>query len=331
MALLVIALKECAELSVLWTAVNVNAVREAAHRIDQLLTDASDEIKQSYVRFLFQKEEPSCSIDVAFSECRRTIVHCLRQQVVLMTEAGFLVEQGFAYTNMNIQADISLKDEAQQGGTPEHAFQLAFLHPDGIAVNVGDPSQTKLAVDSRNLAMKKLVLEIEQRDPCIRCRSLNWVPTNEWCLETCRFLCLEFEQDDGSGIAPLGAILDFLVNGSSIDLATSDDMAALRIAAPPQLTVAKSYRLPPFPYQALVAVGYPHLVSYQDNHDGRSCSISLGELADSSHNCREHLIPDCPQIVWIQPWGWSLYSSVDGHFRSVLAILVHICIQHKTM
>jgi hypothetical protein len=331
MALIVIALKECADLTVLWTAVNVNAVREAAHQIDQLLTDASDEIKQSYVRFLSQKEEPSCSIDVAFSERRRSIGHGLRQQVVLMTEDGFLVEQGFAYTNMNIQADISLKDESQQGGTPAHAFQLASLHPDGIAVNVGDPSQTKLAVDSRNLAMKKLVLEIEQRDPCIRCRSLNWVPTNEWCLETCRFLCLEFEQDDGSGIAPLGAILDFLVNGSSIDLATSDDMAALRIAAPPQLTVAKSYRLPPFPYQALVAVGYPHLVSYQDNHNGRSCSISLGELADSSHNCREHLIPDCPQIVWIQPWGWSLYSSVDGHFRSVLAILVHICIQHKTM
>lgn len=66
MALIVIALKECADMTVLWTAVNVNAVREAAHRIDQLLTDASDEIKQSYVRFLSQKEEPSCSIDVSF-------------------------------------------------------------------------------------------------------------------------------------------------------------------------------------------------------------------------------------------------------------------------
>jgi hypothetical protein len=200
MALIVIALKECADLTVLWTAVNVNAVREAAHQIDQLLTDASDEIKQSYVRFLSQKEGPSCSIDVAFSERRRTIGHGLRQQVVLMTEDGFLVEHSFAYTNMNIQADISLKDESQQGGTPAHAFQLASLHLDGIAVNVGDPSQTKLAVDSRNLAMK-LVLEIEQPDPCIRCRSLNWVPTNEWCVERCLFLCLEFEQDDGSGIA----------------------------------------------------------------------------------------------------------------------------------
>jgi hypothetical protein len=198
MALLVVALKECADLAVLWTAVNVNAVREAAHRIDQLLTDASDEIKQSYVRFLSQKEEPSCSIDVAFSERRRKIGHGLRQQVVLMTEDGFLVEQGFAYTNMNIQGDISLKDESRQGGTPAHAFQLASLHPDGIAVNVGDPSQTKLAVDSRNLAMKKLVLEIEQRDPGIRCRSLNWVPANEWSVETCLFLCLEVEQDDGS-------------------------------------------------------------------------------------------------------------------------------------
>jgi hypothetical protein len=125
--------------------------------------------------------------------------------------------------------------------------------------------------------------------------------------------------------------LDFVVNKSSIDPPTSSDMSALRIAAPPQLTVAKSYRLPPFPYQALVAVGYPHLVSYQENHDGRGCSISLGELTGSSHNCREHLLPDCPQIVWIQPWGWSLYASVESHFRSVLAILVHICIQRKSM
>ena len=93
------------------------------------LTDASDEIKQSYVRFLSLKEEPSCSIDVPFSERRRVIGPCLRQQVVLMTESGFLVEQGFAFTTMNIQADISLKDEAQQGGTPAHAFQLAFFAP----------------------------------------------------------------------------------------------------------------------------------------------------------------------------------------------------------
>ena len=331
MALIVIALKECADMTVLWTAVNVNAVREAAHRIDQLLTDASDEIKQSYVRFLSQKEEPSCSIDVSFSERRRMIGHVLRQRVILMTEDGFLVEHSFAYTKMNIQADISLKDESQQGGTPAHAFQLASLHPDGIAVNVGDPSQTKLAVDSRNLAMKKLVLEIESRDPCIRCQTLNWVPTNEWCRETCRFLSLECDQDDGTGIAQLGAILEFVVNESFIDPPTSADMSALRIAAPPQLTVAKSYRMPPFPYQALVAVGYPHLVSYQENDDGRSCSISLGELTGSAHNCREHLIPDCPQIVWIQPWGWSLYASVESHFRSVLAILVHMCIQRKSL
>ena len=78
MALIVIALKECADMTVLWTAVNVNAVREAAHRIDQLLTDASDEIKQSYVRFLSQKEEPSCNIDVSFSKRRRMIGHVLR-------------------------------------------------------------------------------------------------------------------------------------------------------------------------------------------------------------------------------------------------------------
>lgn len=179
MALLVIALKECADMTVLWTAVNVNAVREAALRIDHLLKDADDGTKKYYVRFLSSHEEPRFSVDVAFSQRRQTIGSVLQQKVVLMTEEGFLMEHTFAYTQMHILADISLKDEAQQGGTPAHAFQLAFLHPNGIAVNVGDPSQTKLAVDSRNVAMKKLVRQIEERDPGIRCRSLNWVPAND--------------------------------------------------------------------------------------------------------------------------------------------------------
>jgi hypothetical protein len=46
-----------------------------------------------------------------------------------MTEDGSLVEQGFSVNSMNIQADISLKDDSQQ---------------DGIAIVVGHPSQTKL-------------------------------------------------------------------------------------------------------------------------------------------------------------------------------------------
>jgi hypothetical protein len=178
MALLVIALKECADLTVLWTAVNVNALLEAAHRFDQLFTDASDEFKQSYVRFLSQNEGLSCSKEEACSERCLSIGFGLRQFVVLMTEDGFLVEQGFAVNNMNIQADISLKDDSQQ---------------DGIAIVVGHPAQTKLC-SLTVLAMKKLVPEIEPCDPSMRCRSLHWVPTNEWCVETVVFCVWNFSR-----------------------------------------------------------------------------------------------------------------------------------------
>jgi hypothetical protein len=66
--LLVIALKECADLTVLWIAVNVNAVFEVTHRFHQLFTDASDVFKQSYVWFLSQKEGVSLSKEEACSE-----------------------------------------------------------------------------------------------------------------------------------------------------------------------------------------------------------------------------------------------------------------------
>jgi len=328
--LLVIALKECADMTVLWTAVNVNAVREAALRIDHLLKDADDETKKYYVRFLSSREEPRCSVDVAFSQRRQTIGSVLQQKVVLMTEDGFLMEHTFAYTQMHILADISLKDEAQQGGTPAHAFQLAFLHPNGIAVNVGDPSQTKLAVDSRNVAMKKLVRQIEERDPGIRCRSLNWVPANDWSLKTCEFLCLDYNQSDSDDLGPLSAILENIVNGNVIHPLTSADMAALRISAPPQLTVAMSYRLSAFTYCLVVAAGYDHLVTYQDSDDGISCSIRLGELTGPSHNSCEHVLSHWAQMVWIQPWGWSLSASLESHFDSVLAMLIHMCMQRKS-
>jgi hypothetical protein len=330
MALIVIALKECADMTVLWTAVNVNAVREGALRIDDLLKDASEDTKLSYARFLSLREEPGCSVDVALSQRRARIGPVLQISVILMTEEGYLVEQGAPYSNMHsFVADISLKDEAQQAGTPAHAFQLAFLHPDGIAINVGDPSQTKLAVDSRNEAMKQIVQQIEARDSGIRCRSLEWVSARRWSKRTCEFFSLECHQSDHHGLASLEAIVDYVVNEDWISAPTSADMAVLRVHAPPQLTIPKSYRMPPVAYSLCVTCSYDHLVRYEISDDRSPCRIRLGELAGSGHNSRQHILDHWAQIVWIQPWGRSLYASLHSHVNSVLALMIHMCMQRR--
>ena len=58
---------------VLWTAVNVSAVAEAARWIDHLVQNAPAAQQQSYVRFLSLREEFVCSAGVAFSQCRERI------------------------------------------------------------------------------------------------------------------------------------------------------------------------------------------------------------------------------------------------------------------
>ena len=230
-------------MTILWTAVNVNAVREGALRIAHLLKDASAEKKLSYARFLSIREEPGCSVDVAFSQRRERLGAALPISVILMTEDGYLVEHGAPYTKLaGFVADISLKDEAQQAGTPAHAFQLGSLHADGIAINVGDPSQTKLAVDSRNDAMKQIIQQIEGRDSGIRCRSLEWVSARDWAKMTCDFLSLGCHQSDLHGLESPAAIFGYVVYEHFMRTPTSADMAALRVHAPQKLLL-KEYKI----------------------------------------------------------------------------------------
>ena len=330
MALIVIALQECADMTVLWTAVNVNAVREGARRIDQLLKDAPANRKLSYARFLSLREESGCSVDVALSKRRERLAAEFPISVLLMTEDGYLIEQGAPYTKLHgFVADISLKDEAQQAGTPAHAFQLGFLHANGIAINVGDPSQTKLAVDSSNEEMKQIVQQIESRDSGIRCKSLEWVSATEWAKRTCEFFSLGCHPRDVHGLLSLAAIFDYVVNGDVIRAPTSADMVVLREHAPPQLTIAKSYRLAPIAYALCVACGYDHLVTYRLDDASSAWRIRLGELAGSGHNSRENIVDQWAQIVWIQPWGNSLNASLHSNVNSVLAIMIHMCMQQK--
>ena len=60
-------------MTVLWTAVSVSAVAEAARRIDHLLQIAPADKQQSYARFLSLREELVCSAGVAFSQRRERI------------------------------------------------------------------------------------------------------------------------------------------------------------------------------------------------------------------------------------------------------------------
>ena len=102
MALIVIALHECADMTVLWTAVNVNAVREGALRIAHLLKDAPANRKLSYARFLSLREESGCSVDVALSKRRERLAAEFPISVLLMTEDGYLIEQGAPYTKFMV-------------------------------------------------------------------------------------------------------------------------------------------------------------------------------------------------------------------------------------
>ena len=340
MAVLVIALCEVADMNVLWTAVNVNAVREGGLRIAHLLEDAPIEIRNKYIRLLSKREEPRCWLDIAFSDRRRIIGHSLQQKVILMTEDGFVIEHSFAYTQLMIKADISLKDESQQAGTPAHAFQLGFVVESGIAVAVGDPEQTKLPVDPRNQELKRLVGEIEKRDPGIRCKSLVWVPSTNgnWSEQFCDFLSLVHSQDTDvvvhRGRGALAAIFDFVVNGQEIIDPGNVNIAALRESAPPQLTLPVSFRLPSFLYALIVAAGYQHLVQYTDETGSTPATIRLGELPCREHKSLEHVCPDWAQVVWIQPYGYccnrTFRDTVESHMNNVLAILAHMCIQRKT-
>ena len=321
MAIITICLCVQMDMCVLWTAVNINAVQEGAERLSSLLVDAAPWIKEKFVRCLGMRHEETCDIDVPFLARRKAIGPELGYKVILMTEDGLLAEHGFSFTKLFPEVDISLKDEAQQGGTPAHAFQVSFLKGCGLSVNVGDHMQTKLAVDSRNTAMRVLVAGILDRDPGMRGRSLTYVALPKWENEMCNFFGLE---PQGNGLV---CILQHVLQTSSAPPADVDVQSA-RSGAYPQISLAASLRNPSFAYSLYIAAEYHNLVEWHQSDQDSTFSVELGVEPPASHDSLKHVDKELPQVVWVQPWGEALQADMCGHMRNALAILSYMCFNH---
>jgi hypothetical protein len=85
MAMLAIVNCVQADCCILWTAVNVNAVKEGASTLDSLLCDAPAAVRFLFVRFLGKKHVPVSSIDVPFMQRRHIIGNHLQQKAGLTT------------------------------------------------------------------------------------------------------------------------------------------------------------------------------------------------------------------------------------------------------
>ncbi len=78
----ILAIVNCvqADLCILWTALNVNAVKEGALTIASLLENAPPDVRSLFVRFLGKKHECECFIDVPFMQRRVVIGNSLMQK-----------------------------------------------------------------------------------------------------------------------------------------------------------------------------------------------------------------------------------------------------------
>jgi hypothetical protein len=78
----ILAIVNCvqADLCILWTALNVNAVKEGALTLASLLEDASPDVRSLFARFLGKKHECECFIDVPFMQRRVVIGNSLMQK-----------------------------------------------------------------------------------------------------------------------------------------------------------------------------------------------------------------------------------------------------------
>ena len=321
MSLLAVSLCEQLDFCILWTAVNVNAIKQGACCVDGLLKDAAPFVRQKFARFLGLNHDVACDLDVTCVDRRSMVGSFLKQKVILMTDEGFMQEHTSAYTKLKPVADLVFKDESQQGGTPAHAFQFDFLQSCGCAVQFGDQLQTKIAVDSRNKQMARVVAEIEARDPGIRCEALRWTSSHLWAEESLKFLGVGGVADDDG---PLVTLMSYALESAFQPPATVD-VQAVRESCCPQITLAASRRLPEFLYAVTVACAYDHLVHISPGVSGNAANVDLGRLPATGHDPLQHVDKRHPQIVWLQPYGHVLYAKPAGHCCNVLAILAHLC------